>query len=117
MSRIGGADNLPDFSGIRPIIRPEDLSALNAALQEFESKHADFMAAADRAERAVEVTLSWVNLGEKVLALAEGVIQRRIESDAAAGQPGTPLDGIRQKLARFASMQAEIKSLLPGLLA
>ena len=89
---------------------------MNAALEEFSAKQAEFMAAADDAQKAVQVTLSWVGAGEKVLALAYAVLKKRLAADPAAGQPGTPLDGVKKKLATFAAMRAELTGLLPGLL-
>jgi len=117
MSRIGGTDDVPDFSGIRPIMTPDDIAAMDQAIEEFNRKRADFNAAVDNAEKAVEVTLAWVGVGEKVVTLASAIVQKQLQNQPTAGESATRLNSLQGKLTELASLHTTLKGLLPGILS
>jgi hypothetical protein len=82
MTTIGGAKNLPDFSGVRPLITAEDLTGLRLALEEFQARLSRFSVAANKAESAVEITRAWVGVGEKMLNLLTSLLQARSPDQA-----------------------------------
>ncbi len=117
MSPIGGTDDVPDFSGIRPIITPDDVTAMNQAIEEFNRRHTDFNVAVDNAERAVDMTLAWVGVGEKVVTLASAVVQKRLQDQSTTGDRATRLNGVQDKLTELASLQQTLNGLLPTIFA
>lgn len=111
MTDIGGPNSGPDFSGIEPITNQNDLDELYAAILEFESKQIEFMNEARNANRAVQVAMSWVNAGDKVLAIAHSIVDKRLESGSTS-----QLDELKQKIKEFDTMRTEMIGALQWLL-
>ncbi|MFH1418867.1 MAG: hypothetical protein ABII12_11360 [Planctomycetota bacterium] len=115
MSKIHGAEDLPDFGGVRPLIRPEDLADLDRAIKEFETCKTALEQAAQDAKRSVDLTLAWIGVGEKVVALVGTVLQGRMRDDGAAEDNSTRLTDLQSTLNQIASLHALLKRTLPGL--
>jgi len=115
MSTIAGKNDLPDFSNVQPLVRKEDLAALEQALAGFESSLAAFRSAAQQAESAVQVTLAWVGVGEKLVNIIGAIVQKRLADDAAAAQEPNRLTELQQKLTQLALLQSRLTQLLPML--
>jgi len=115
MSKIHGAEDLPDFGGVRPLIRPDDLADLDRAIQEFETCRTALQQAAQDARRSVDLTLAWVGVGEKVVALVGTVLQGRLRDDGADENKRTRLTDLQRTLNQMASLHALLKRTLPGL--
>jgi hypothetical protein len=115
MSTIGKSNDLPDFGDIRPLIRPEDLTGLNLAIEQFDSMLTDFSAAVDDAEKAVTLTLAWIGVGEKLLGLANTILQRQTTQAASSSSPRADVATLTSKLGSLSSLCASLIEMLPGL--
>jgi hypothetical protein len=115
MSTIGKSNDLPDFSDIRPLVRPEDLTGLKQAIEQYESKLTAFNAAVDDAEKTVSLTLAWIGVGEKLLTLANVILQRQTTQGSHSAAPQADVVTLTSKLDLLSVLCNSLVKMLPGL--
>ena len=117
MAAIAGRNDLPDFSDVRPLVRPEDLAGLNQAVEQFEATLTAFNAAAADAEKTVSLTLAWIGVGEKLLNLANAIVQRWPAENEEPQQTQPAFGKLADRLGQLGSLCAMLMKTLPGPLA
>ncbi len=115
MSKIHGAEDLPDFNGVRPLLGPDDLVELDRAVQEFEECKAALQHAAQDAQRSVDLTLAWIGVGEKVVALVGTLLQGRLRDKSDDEDNRSRWDKLHATLSRIAALHATLKNAVQGL--
>ncbi|HVP12134.1 MAG TPA: hypothetical protein VMV94_13220 [Phycisphaerae bacterium] len=113
MTTIAGKNDLPDFSDVRPLIRADDLTGLNQAIEQFESTLTAFNAAVNDAEKTVSLTLAWIGVGEKLLNLAGVILQKWPVNSEQPAQPGTGIGKLADRLGELGSLCAAMAKSLP----
>jgi hypothetical protein len=113
MTTIGGKNDLPDFSAVRPFVRPEDLAGLNEAIARFESTLGAFNGAVGDAEKTVSLTMAWIGVGEKLLSLASAIVQKWPARSEEPAQPPASVRGLASRLGRLSSLCASLAKSLP----
>ena len=114
MTTIARKNDLPDFSDVRPLIRPEDVAGLNQAIEQFESTLATFNAAVADAEKTVGLTLAWIGVGEKLLNLADGIVRKWPATTERPPQPPAELGNLANRLGDLGALCATLVKALPG---
>ncbi len=115
MSKIHGAEDLPDFSGVRPLLEPDDLIELDRAIKEFEDCRTALQRAAHNAQRSVALTLAWIGVGEKVVAIVGTLLQGRLRDESDDEDNRTRQANLQSKLNQIASLHATLKNAVQGL--
>ena len=102
------------YPAVKPLFTKAELRKLNSAFNQFQKKKEAFDAAASDARKAAALTVAWVGVGEKVVALAGAVINRRLEA-ASSGLEKRRLAGLQGKVAKFGELAEVLKLELPGI--
>jgi hypothetical protein len=113
MTTIGGKNDLPDFSGVRSFVRPEDLAGLNEATERFEATLGAFNGAVGDAEKTVSLTMAWIGVGEKLLSLASVIVQKWPAKGEKPAQLAEGVSDLASKLGVLSSLCASLANTLP----
>ena len=105
-----------DYSKLgQPLLSEADSAALDLALNRFDADVEEFRTAARNAEGAVAATLSWVGVGERLLALIQGVVARMPVRPTVSTDQGDVVARIQAKLAALTPLLVQLRTLIPGL--
>ncbi len=115
MSTIAGKNDLPDFSNVQPFVRPQDLAAFEQAVAGFENSLAAFRSATGQAESAVQLTLAWVGVGEKLVGLVGAIVREHPAAGVAAPAKRDGYTELQRRLSQLALLQDELRGILPAI--
>ncbi len=102
------------YKPVKPLFTKAERKKLDTAFKRFAKKKEQFDAAASDAKKTVALTMAWVGVGEKVVSLANTVIQKRLEG-APSTEEKKKLGKLEGKLRKFAELADILSVDLPGI--
>lgn len=101
------------YKPVEPLFSEADRKAIDKAFADFHKKADAFDLANASAKQAVALTLAWVGVGEKLLALAGQVVAQR-RTEAETPEDKSRLTKLRTKIAKFQEFADLLKLELPS---
>ena len=100
------------YQPVKPLFTKAELKKLDSAFNKFYKKKESFDKANANAKKAVQLTLAWVGVGEKLVSLAGSVIEQR-KSEASTTSEKKRLTKLQKQVDKFAELAELLSVELP----
>ena len=101
-------------SNYDPLFSDEDVQRVSGAVRAFEEAARKNLEAIRSAQDAVASTMSWLGVGEKLLAVAGPLIQRELAKPDKPKEEKDKLKGLDAKIGEFTAFASSLRGLFPG---